>query len=245
MAALSAQSIQPPQVGFASGAGGSLRRLYGVAGNFILGSALRENVLSQAFSGSLGLLKTATALQAFDAQGRILATLDAAPGPALIAFTPGGLSALVYLPGSDALIQWQDNRFETLPVRPAPDNVVALAFPDVFEASLFVQRGDTIWELRLSLRRPGPLSQRALPGVTAPLLALANGSLLFSDPNGLVLRRPDNSELHLATSLPAGFSLQQMSGDWIQLSDRNSARRWAVRISPGREAVYQLPEASQ
>ena len=46
-----AAAIQPPQIGFAAMADGTLRPVYGVAGNFILGQPVAGQVLSQAFSG--------------------------------------------------------------------------------------------------------------------------------------------------------------------------------------------------
>jgi len=55
-------AIRPPQMGFAGQADGTLRPVYGVAGNFILGPSVKAKVISQAFSGSLGLLKTAATL---------------------------------------------------------------------------------------------------------------------------------------------------------------------------------------
>jgi hypothetical protein len=238
-------SLQPPQLGFAAISGGSLRPVYGLAGNFILGPSVAGNVFSQAFSGSLGLLKTASTLAAFDAQGHILASNNAAPGPALFAFAPDGVTALVYLASSNTLIEWTGNQFEILPFRPEPDIVLAIALPNAFEASLIVQRTDGIWQVALPFTRSRVNSQKALPGVTAPVLALASGDLVYADANGIVLRKPDNSELHIAGRLPAQFSLTQMDADWVQLSDLASPRRNAIRITPGREGFYQLPEAGQ
>ncbi len=124
-----------------------------------------------------------------------------------------------------------------MPVR-STDTVVAIAMPNAFEQSLIIDRNGDLWELRAS-------SLEALPGVTVPVLALASGELLFRDTNGIVLRKIDNSEVHVAGTLPGKFSLQQMGSDWVQLSDLAGGRRFAIRISPGHEALYQLPEAGR
>lgn len=238
-------SIRPPQLGFAAISGGTLRPVYGLAGNFILGQAIAGSVLSQAFSGSFGLLKTASTLAAFDAQGHMLASTDAASGPALFAFSPDGVTALVYLASSNTFFEWTGSHFATLPFRPEPEIVVSIALPNAFEASLIVQRSDGIWQVQFPFTRSRVNSQRALPGVTAPVLALASGDLVYADANGIVLREPDNSELHIPGQLPAQFSLTQMDSDWVQLSSLASPRRYAVRLTPGREGFYQLPEAGQ
>ncbi|HTW64486.1 MAG TPA: hypothetical protein VME17_07720 [Bryobacteraceae bacterium] len=246
LSTLAAQTaIRPPQMGFAAAADGSLRPVYGVAGNFILGPAAAANVLSQAFSGSLGLLKTGSTLSAFDPQGHVLASIAVTDGPALFAFSPDGVTALAYVASSNTLIEWSGAKFSTVPFQPEADNILSIALPNAFEAALIVQRGDELWEVRLPLTHDQAASQQALPGLTAPVLALASGCLVFRDAGGIVLRQPDNSEVHIPAQLPASFSFQQMSSDWIQLADAATARRFAIRITPGREGFYQLPEAGQ
>jgi hypothetical protein len=246
VASATAQSgIRPPQLGFADSADGVLRPVYGVAGNFILGPGVAAKVLSQAFSGSLGLLKTDTTLTAFDGQGKVLATADAAAGPALFAFSLDGVTALAYVASSNTLVEWRTGELVTMPFRPEPDIVLAIALPNAFEASLIVQRSDGIWEVRFPLTRPRLVSQKALVGVTAPVLALASGDLVYSDANGIVLRKPDNSEVRIAAQLPAKFSLQQMDSEWVQLRDLDTARHFAIRVLSGHEGFYELPEAGR
>jgi hypothetical protein len=239
VASAAAQSgIRPPQLGFASNADGTLRPVYGVAGNFILGPSVQGKVISEAFSGSLGLLKTESTLAVFDAQGRILAAMDAAAGPALFAFSPDGLTGLAYIPSSNKLVEWKAGQQTTMPFHSELGTVLAIALSNAFEASLIVQREDEIWEV-------GSTAQKALVGVTAPVLALSSGRLLFHDARGIVLRDPDNSAFHIAAQLPAKFSLQQMDSEWVQLSDLATARRFAIRTLAGRETLYELPEAGQ
>jgi hypothetical protein len=233
---VAAQSgIRPPQVGFIGNADGTLRPVYGVAGNFILGPSIAARVISQAFSGSIGLLKTESTLEAFNQQGQILASTDAANGPALFAFSPDGLTALAYVPSSNTLVEWRAGRFSTEPLRREPEVVLAIALTSGSEASLIVQREDGIWEIQSG-------SERALPGVTAPVLALASGGLVFSDANGFVLRNPNGAEVHIAAPVPTRFSLQQIAGNWLQVSDLDTGRRSAIRIAPGREGFYRLPQ---
>jgi hypothetical protein len=89
------------------------------------------------------------------------------------------------------------------------------------------------------------VSQKALIGVHAPVLALPTGDLIYSDARGLVVRRTDASEVHIPAMLPASFSLQQMNQDWVQLTDLNGSKRFAIHATPAREAFYELPESRQ
>lgn len=233
-AAWAQPAVAPPQIGFVQDNAGLVRPLYGVAGNFVLGPSVAGKIVSEAFSGSLGLLKTDSSLAAFNSQGKQLASMNAAPGPALFAFSTAGVTALAYLASSNALIEWNGSAFTRLAADTA-GTVLAIAFPAPFEASLIVQRDHTVWQMNGG-------SQTALMGVHAPLLALPSGDLIYRDGEKLSLRRTNASEVRIAATLPETFSLQQMNRDWVQLTDLNSSARFAIRTTPGREGFYRLPE---
>jgi hypothetical protein len=204
-------------------------------------------VASQAFSGSLGLLKTDSSLAAFDSNGQRLTSIDVSPGPALFAFSPRGVAALAYIASSRSFLEWRGTKFAPVALNfqeATEDAILALAFPDPRNASLFFERKETIWQVNLPLGSFGSPSQKALTGVHAPLLALPSGDLVYSDASGIVVRRTDGSEVHIAASLPAGFALQQMNQDWVQLTDLHGSARFAIHIAPGRERFYQLPSSS-
>src|SRR5579863_9366509 len=90
-------AIAPPLLGFVQDGARSLRPAFGVSGSFILGRSITGPILSEAFSGSVGLLKTDSSLAAFNSQGKVLASMDVPPGPALFAFSPRGSTALAYI----------------------------------------------------------------------------------------------------------------------------------------------------
>jgi hypothetical protein len=241
-------AIAPPSLGFVQDSARALRPVFGLAGNFILGPSVASKIVSAAFSGSIGLLKTDSSLAAFDSQGKFLASMDAPSGPALFAFSPSGTSALVYVATSNALLEWRGSAFALLAFHDeevAGEAVLSIAFPTPFEAVLIVQRKNGIWELTFPLGVVGQVSQKALIGVQAPVLAIPSGDLVYHDVGGIVVRRTDTSEVRIAAALPANYSLQQMNRDWVQLTDLNSSARFAIHTVPGREAYYQLPESSQ
>jgi len=240
-------AIAPPQLGFVEDGARALRPVYGLAGNFILGPSVAAKIVSQAFSGSLGLLKTNSSLAAFDSQGKLLASMDVAPGPAFFAFSPSGTTALAYITSSNSLVEWRGGAFAPLLIHyeeRSADAVLALAFPNPFEVSLLIQRRDTIWELSFPLGSVGTASQKALIGVHAPVLALSSGDLVYSPAGGIVVRRTDASEVRISASLPASFSLRQMNQDWVQLTDLNGRARFAIHAKTGREGIYQLPSSN-
>ena len=241
-------AIAPPLLGFVEDSASALRPAYGVSGNFILGPSVASKIASVAFSGSIGLLKTDSSLAAFDSAGHLLASLDVASGPALFAFSPAGTTALAFIASSNELVEWRGSAFAPLEFHDkevAASAVLAIAFPTPFEASLIVQRKDTVWELNVPLGAVGIGSQKALIGVRAPVLALPSGDLVYRDAAGIVVRSPDGSDVHIAAPLPQSFSLEQMNQDWVQLTDLNSSKHFAIHTAAGREGFYQLPESTR
>ncbi len=236
-AAWTQPAMAPPQVGFVQDGPRSLRPAFGLAGNFILGPAVGGKIVSEAFDGTFGLLKTDSSLSAFDARGKLLATMDTAPGPALFAFSPDGVTALAYIAASKALVEWRGSSFVPVSVSndAIEDIVLAIALPATEEAALVVQRKDVVWKLSRS-------SQTALMGVHAPLLVLPSGDIVYDAASGITIRRTDASEVHIAASLPLRFSLQEMNREWVQLTDLRGSARFAIRTTPGRESFYRLPD---
>ena len=248
-AALGAQtSIAPPHLGFVEDRAQQVRPAYGVAGNFILGQAVTIAAISEAYSGSLGLLKTNSAVVAFDATGSTLAQVDAASGPALFCFTADASVAMVYVTSDRSLIAWNGKAFVPVAASlPAAGRVVALGCRTSSEVSLFVTRGavreaDEVWRIDVSLDTGAVLSQARLAGVSAPMLALPSGDLVSSDANGVSILRTNGSSVRLPGALPERFALQQMSRDWVEAADLASGARFAIHTAAGREAVYRLPE---
>lgn len=242
-------ALTPPRLGFVDDSTSTLRAAYGIAGNFVLGPSIASQVIAEAFSGSLGLLKTNTSLVAFDPQGKQLASISVASGPALFAFSPSGATGLAYIETSNSLIEWRGSGFAPIQFNYEAgrgDRVMAMAYPNAFEASLIIERSiekgaPDIWRVDLPLGSIGAVSESALPGVHAPVLALPSGDLVFSDASGIVIQPNGAPQVHVAATVPASYSLQQMSQDWVQLSDLKSPNRFAIRTTPGRENFYQLP----
>lgn len=240
--------IRPPQLGFIEDSARNLRPVFGLAGNFMLGPPIAGKVVAQAFSGSIGLLKTDSSLAAFDSQGKLLASIDVAPGPALFAFSAAGGAAIAYIVASNQFVEWRGGAFAPMSLdfsEGRADSVLGIAFPTPSEASLIIQRKDGVWELSVQLDTLGTVSQSALVRVHAPLLKLPPGDLVYSDSAGIVVRRTDASEVHIPATLPTNFSLQQMNGGWVELADLNSTGRFAIHTERGREGFYCLPESSQ
>jgi hypothetical protein len=237
-------ALAPPQIGFIRDSTGSLRPVYGIAGNFVLGNSTLANVDDAAFSGTFGILKDPSTLTVVDRQGQVVGNQYAPAGPALFAFSASGAPALVYLPDASVLLQWSNGVFQQVPFVPST-TVVSIASVGAGQAALILQGDDGLWDLRLRLSTGEVLSQTALVGTTATAFMFATGDLIYGDANGIVVRKPDGSEKHIDAQLPATFRFQQMGEGWIQVSDLATGQQYAIRLTAGLEQFYVLPGTDQ
>ena len=245
--------LTPPQAGLMRDAANSLRPVYGIAGNFVVGDQVLGPVISAAYSGSYGLVKTSSAILVIDKTGSIVANTATADGPALFAFTLAGEPSLVYLPAAGTLLAWNAGAFGAVPFDPttlAANAVLSIATPPGGDATIIVQRDDGLWDVQIDLATGAIDAQTAIPGIVAPVVMLATGELVYSETDGIngaaiVLRAPDGSERHISASLPASFEFEQMDLNWIQLRDLAAGQQFAIRITQNREQFYQLPEVGQ
>ncbi|MEO7144144.1 MAG: hypothetical protein ABI165_11665, partial [Bryobacteraceae bacterium] len=58
----------------------------------------------------------------------------------------------------------------------------------------------------------------------------------------LILRRRDRSEVRHMLAI-AIDSMEPMAGGWIHIREQNHGRQFALRLTRGRERIYQLPQA--
>jgi hypothetical protein len=230
--------IAPPQLGWLRDANHGLRSVTGLAANFILGESLIEGVVSSASSGSFTIVKTGSSVLVLDHGGHTIFDAAAEAGPALFAFSDEGIPAFAYLPRSQFLLKWNDDR-----LTPAPFDleilggaVQAIASPGPDRAAVVVKRDDGLWLVDLELG-----TQTFLPGIDGVVLLRNDGALLYAGRKGFVLRQADGSEQAIQGSA-ALASFEQMGKDWVHVIERDSSRHFAIRLEPGREQLFQLPE---
>ena len=242
-AAWAQRSLAPPQVGFIQDDHGQIRIVSGLAGNFVVGVAVPSGIISAAYSGSFGLLKSDSALIVVNQQGRGVASVVAPNGPALFGFAADGSPALAYFEQSKTLLVWDGHTF-----RPAGPMVVqaprAIASVSATRAAMIVQREDGLWEYGVELATGATVSRMALPGVTLPVSMLA-GSVVYRDAKGVVVRSQDGSEKLIDAHLPESVAFAQMGNGWIQVTDLATGRLSVVNVQNGHQAYYILPEVRQ
>ena len=139
--------IETPRIGFWRDAQSRVRPLHGVAGNFIPGAPVREDVVAFAWYGDGGWLRSANGIERLDASGATVARLP--DGEARFSANSAWLTNL------NIAYRWDGRALKNEPVDSAE-----FAVPDV-EADRIEPIGQDWWHVRL---RGRSYAQRTTPG---------------------------------------------------------------------------------
>jgi hypothetical protein len=139
--------IETPRIGFWRDAQSRVRPLHGVAGNFIPGAPVREDVVAFAWYGDGGWLRSANGIERLDASGATVARLP--DGEARFSANSAWLTNL------NIAYRWDGRALKNEPVDSAE-----FAVPDV-EADRIEPIGQDWWHVRL---RGRSYALRTTPG---------------------------------------------------------------------------------
>jgi hypothetical protein len=232
------QAISPPVVGAFRDSTGSLQRVIGVPGNFVLAGGGISNVRSAAFSASAGLAKTDAEVLVLNASAKIINRFEVPAGPALFAFDAKGAPALAFF--SNKLFQFAGSNLN--PTGWTGD-AISIASTGPQSATVIVHVGRELQTLQISLPSGDVNSQTRLFDIAAPALLFPTGNLVFTSDGAIVVRDPSGVERQVSTAIRVA-SFESMAGEWVTVHEAFSSRVFALRIGPQDLDLYQLPEVT-
>ena len=239
MAVVAAQpSVRPPLIGALSDSHGSVQLVLGIPGSFVLAGAGITNVVTAAFSGSAGLLKTDSEALVLDENGAVAARFPAPHGPALFAFDANGAPALMYCSGS--LFRFHGDNMEQVNWT---GDAISIATAGSDAAAVLVQRDRQTTTTTISLASGAVINDRPVRDIRTPALLFPSGDLLFADRGRLVLRNQNAGDRVLAIDF-AVESFSIIGKNWVLLRER-AGRLFALQITADALERYQLPEVTQ
>jgi len=209
--------IAAPSIGKMLDTSGTLRTVYGMAGNFTVGPPEAVRVISAACSETVCLAKTANRIQS--PKTSVLAP----SGPALFGFD--GPDAVVYFPAAKQFARWHQGRLLRLAWH-VDGEVLALRGTEIA-----VRRDADVWVVR-----PDGTILDYLGEVAGPVLLLDGAAVLASE-DALVLRRPAQDDVRFELSGIQGLSA--LGSEYVQV--KTAAGSYALRTTPGREDLLLLP----
>lgn len=216
--------LDHPSVGLMLDRAGAARAVFGLPGSWSAGDAPATEVLSVG-CGSFCLIKTDASLIAPGA------TVAAPAGPALFAFDSSG--AFVYFKKARQFGRWQAGSLTMQNGVPAGD---VIALRSVNGAAQFAVR----FAEQIRIEDATGAVIEALPnGLRA--VALGQSYEVWATADTITLHRDDASELSFP--LTGATALFAMSADYVEV--QTSAAVFALRVTAGREGLFELPEPGQ
>ncbi len=244
VAAAAQAQIGVPRAGCVLDRGGSLRTVYGIPAILMPGSVVESGVISAACSGQLALVKTGSALEVRDGQLRLVARWPAPFGPARLAIASNG-SAAAYFVETRELVAIEGTRAPR-PLRNAlPGAVLAIASAGTHYLDAVVSIGGAAQLVRISLANGAIERYTALPEIVGgPVMLLSDGTLVYGDGANIAILRPGGAEQRFALPAPA-VSIYAMGDQLAGIAFAGGTGPAALRLEPGRERVFRVPEAAE
>ncbi len=214
-AVAAAAQVTLPRIGCIVDSGGRLRPVLGIAGNFLIGEAEAEKVISAACSDGLTIIKREESLEIRTRHAR---TERPAPaGTALFGLSEDGRQVVVFF--SEAGEWLNVSAGSVRAVRDAPvveGEVIAVGFPE----QLVRKEGES----------------------ATPVLPLPGGGRLTVRAAELLVTTATGEERTIALPGPAA-ALEWLGRGWVHIRLAEGAGRLALSLE--RKQVYRLPEAEQ
>jgi hypothetical protein len=218
-------TIDPPRMGVMVDGFAHARPVFGVSASVSLGEAFAGAVVASSCSDSWCIFKTRDAIGA----GGVLT--KAPPGPALLAID--GATALMYFPLFHMLARWRDGTLEPVAMN-VTGTIVGLR-SNAGLAQFAVRRNAVTWIVDADNQ-----AIDSIPSASGPVILLP-GATIYTDGDDVVLRRADGSELRFPA--PGARSFLAMATNYVQIRAGQSS--YALRIDPGHERIFELPEPAQ
>jgi hypothetical protein len=240
--------VATPSVGYVRYANSEVRAVYGLPGNYIIGS----NVLSMAdavsFSDAGGLLLNSGSLTLLDPNFATLSTFEL-DGAQAIARVDGGLnSAIAWSPGSHSLVYWNNGSFAKTPVSvlTAEDVVDSVRKLDARTASLLVAKPDgTIVRHRVSLQSGEIKASATVPNASGYAFETADRIICFKEKKLSVLSQTGDTLQTFALPVDNSFVIEQASNRCLHLRGMKLGLDWLLHMEGDGLELYRLPLPSR
>lgn len=240
--------VSAPKLGFLRYTDGTVRPVYGVEANLVVGNKMFLAADAVSFSDAGGLIASNGHIHLIARNGAPLSDYDARDHNALLNIDGDLTTAIAYLPSRAMVLRWDGKSF----VRTRLDTgnfggtVTSVEASGPHAAKLLITtREQDVAEITASLETGQPISFRPLPGVRGP--AFLNGGFVISrDEEGLEVETAKGIRRTIAlpkAGLSNDFTCERMSQEWFHLTSLNDRQEWVLHLTGTTFDLSELPVA--
>jgi hypothetical protein len=243
LAGLLSAQVSIPEVGLVRYTDHTVRPIYGVPANFIVGTTLFDHADAASFSDSGGLVSTNGGIEVVTRDGTVLGRYDSGETAPLLSIESDLETAIAWLPTQHVLLHWNGKAFVSTQVEDPPSGTVTsiqLASPNTAKL-LITDPEKHVSEATVSLETGDVISSDLLPGVQGPAFR-RHSALVFRDSQGLEIESPGGNRQTLPLDA-SDISIERMSSDWLHLFSQATGQHWALYMSRSAPHLSALPAA--
>ncbi len=236
--------VRAPNVGVVRYADGTVRPIYGIEANFIVGRQMLPIAQAVSFSDFGGLVAANGRIQLVGPRGALVAQYNAHERKPLLNIDQDLTTAIAYLPSREALLHWNGRSFALIELSRGsfPGTVTSVQAMRPHAAKLLTTTRDgNVSELTISLNTGQLTSVRFLPGIQGPAY-FHHSFVLFRGKHGLEVEALDGSRRTIALA-PKDLTIEHMSSDWLHLTSPTSKQDWALHLNSSALQLSDLPTA--
>ncbi len=244
VAGLLQAQINAPRVGFARYSDNSVRAVFGIPSDFIVGGQVLGFADAISFSNSGGLVAKNGHVRLVGPDFSVIAEYDAGEAAPLLNMDGGLNSAIAWLPLQHALLHWNGKSFVVTGVSEGAllTRVTSVRVQGQGLAKLLVvEPGGGVSEATISLATGDLVSLDLLPAVQG-FAFQQHSFVIFHDGGGLEIASRTGALRTIA--LPANdLVLERMSPDWLHLSSASTKQDWILHLDSSTLELSELPSA--
>lgn len=237
--------VSAPKLGVVRYADGTVRSIYGIEANFIVGKQMLPIADAVSFSDFGGLVAANGRIELVGVRGALVAQYNAHERNPLLNIDQDLTTAIAYLPSREALLHWNGKSLVLTQLSRGSfqGTVTSVQTMGAHEAKLLATTRDgNVSELTLSLDTGQLTSVKFLPGIEGPAF-LHHAFVLFRGKHGLEVEAPDGGRRTVALA-PKDLAIDRMSSDWLHLSSPATRQDWALQLNGSTLQLSELPAAS-
>ncbi len=239
--------VSAPKLGLLRYADGTVRPVYGVQANLVVGKRMFRGAEAVSFSDAGGLIAENRHIHLIARNGTVVRDYNAGDRKALLNIDGDLTTAIAYLPSREALLRWGGRSFvlTRLDTGNFGGTVTSVEVSGPHAARLLITtRQQNVAEVTVSLETGQLISFRPLPGVRGP--AFLNGGFVVSrDEEGLEVETAKGVRrtipLHIA-GVSDDLKCERMSAEWFHITSLNR-QEWVLHLSGTTFELSELPVA--
>jgi hypothetical protein len=236
---LSAQ-LGAPRVGNARYADGTVRSVFGLDANFVVGPE-RMTGTAASFSDQGGLVATSGKIQLLRPDGTVAGEYATPEVNPLLDIDGDLNSAVAWLPSTHTLLWWSGAGFNATQVAGELPGRATSVQSDGSTATFLVTAADgSVLRTAVTVANGDIASAEVVPGAQGPAFAQAS-FVVFRAERGLAVEQA-NGDIRILSFAAPDLQIERMSSNWLHIHSAATNQDWALHLNRSVCELWQLPQ---